>query len=201
MWLCSGDVGHLSTCHCNKVPLQDQHMLLHDNEDASTLKNVNKKVTISYESDEGDVEEDEGSCGYIGAWRDSWWWRPHCQCWILDPLMCRIFGLMCVLSCKYLLCFITVKRSCKSHNSCNHGGFTDWMALGRLSNSLLGSVQSPDGSWRSNTMLMAPWITTRAEWSPKVIHSSLALTLRKPLPPLFATPPFTPFLAWQHWRT
>lgn len=47
-------------------------MLLHDNEDASTLKNVNKKVTISYESDEGDVEEDEGSCGYIGAWRDSW---------------------------------------------------------------------------------------------------------------------------------
>jgi hypothetical protein len=60
-----GGVGHLSTRHCNEVLLQDQHTLLHDNENASTPENVDKEVTISYDSDEGDIEEDEGAADIL----------------------------------------------------------------------------------------------------------------------------------------
>ena len=79
---------------------------------------------------------------------------------------------------------------------------TDSMALGRLSSCPLGSVQlAPDGSWRSNTIQMAPWTTTRPGWLPGAILSALALISRRPLLPQFATPPFTLFLLWLPWMT
>src|SRR6266404_4114597 len=48
------------------------------------------------------------------------------------------------------------------------------MALGRSSNCPLGSVLlAPDGSSRSNTMLMAPWTATRPDWWPRAILRDL----------------------------
>src|SRR6267378_7781958 len=75
------------------------------------------------------------------------------------------------------------------------------MALGRSSNYLLGSVLlAPDGSSRSNTMLMAPWTTTRPDWWPRAILSVLALITRRPSLPLSDTPPFTLSLLSLPWR-
>jgi hypothetical protein len=54
-------VGHLSTRHCNNALLQDRHTLLHDNVDVSTPENVDEEATISHDSDEGDLEDDEGA--------------------------------------------------------------------------------------------------------------------------------------------
>lgn len=54
-------VGHLSTRHCNNALLQDRHTLLHDNVDVSTPEDVDKEVMISHDSDEGDLEDDEGT--------------------------------------------------------------------------------------------------------------------------------------------
>jgi hypothetical protein len=53
-----GGVGHLSTRHCNNTLLQDQHTLLHDNMDVSALDD---EAMISHNSDEDDLEDDEGA--------------------------------------------------------------------------------------------------------------------------------------------
>src|SRR5216684_3163037 len=76
---------------------------------------------------------------------------------------------------------------------------TDSMAPGRSLSCPLGSMQlAPDGFSKSSIMLMAPWTASRPGLLPKASLSTLALIIRRPLPPLYAIPPFAPSWPFQH---